>query len=141
MIKITEYDLVKVNSVDEFFRVEAILYIDLVEVPKEAIIDNGVDLLFHNNKKYIVIALNGEPQNLILNMPFSLSVGRHELIVGFDAKGLPYCIKRGHIFDFSIFHRNKKYCEFSTKGYRYNYGISRNFLIENFINKQSVGAK
>ena len=36
MKKITESDLVKVSMVDDFFSIKAILYIDLIEVPKAA---------------------------------------------------------------------------------------------------------
>lgn len=137
MKKITESDLVKVSMVDDFFSIKAILYIDLIEVPKNIDVDKGINVMYHNDKKYIIIALNGEPQNLILNMPIRVNVGGYDLIIGFDAKGLPDCIKRGHIFDFSIFYRNKKYSECGIKGYKYDYKFSHNFLVDNFINKKN----
>jgi len=131
--QINESDLVKINSIDNFFSIKAMAYMDLIKLPKELNeLENIKNTFMYNGDRYMKIILCGEPQNLILNLPFRTNIGGCNFVIGFDAKDLPKCIEVGKLFDISVFYRNKNYSTLTSFGYEYNWNISDQFLIEKF---------
>lgn len=132
MQAITESHLnTQIVDANHFFSVDAILYIDAIEVPDEIARHTGA--IKYGGKNYQPIVLSGAPQNLILNLPLVRKIGKYEMIIGFDQSHLPFVIEQGKVFDFSAFYRNPKYSTSGKHGYVYNYMISNKFVLDRYI--------
>jgi len=130
-IKIPD-DLTQIESVEQFFSVEAILYVDALIIPDNFPILEEV--IIHKGKKYLKILLSGKPQNLILNLPTIQKTSLGDIIIGFDPKDLPFVIKQHKIFDLSPFYRKKDYCKMlKDKGFEYDIKTRSDFFIEKYI--------
>lgn len=130
--KIYEYDLIPIKDDIDFFSVDAVCYLDLLEVPKR--FNTNGHSIFYKQKKYLTVCLHGAPQNLLLNMPNIFNTPFGTIIVGFESKDLPMCISQGKVFNFSRFYRNPIFCKGTKDGpFVYNFKISEKFMIEKYL--------
>lgn len=132
MQTITESQLnTPIVDTNHFFSVDAILYIDAIEVPDEIAREMGA--IKYGGKNYQTVILSGAPQNLILNLPQVRKIGKYDIIIGFDQNHLPFVIEQGKIFDFSAFYRNPMYSTNGKYGYVYKYMISNKFVLDKYV--------